>query len=77
MEIKRKKWFEIWYSDGVDICPTYILLVTSDENGNFLIKDPFKDYKTVFTVKSYEEVYSELNADDYYLVDGRILIDED
>ena len=33
MATYEDKWFEIWYTDGVDIVPSHLLIVTSKPEG--------------------------------------------
>lgn len=78
MAIYDDKWFEIWYSDGVETIPTHILLVVSDKRhlGKIRVVDPFKDNKIVFEGKNYEEVCSWLWEDEYHLMNGREFPDD-
>ena len=50
MAIYRDKWFECWFSDGSDVLPTYLLLVTPDPEkaGNILVVDPLKNNEIVY-----------------------------
>ncbi len=71
------KWFEIWYSDGVDVLPTYLLMVTVEPlSKNIVGIDPLKSNAVVFRAAKYEEVCSWLSEDEYDLVDGRQFPDD-
>ena len=50
MAIYDDKWFEIWYSEGVEVIPNYLLIVTTDEKdrGKIIVIDPQKIMKFVF-----------------------------
>ena len=71
------KWFEVWYSEGTDILPTYLLIVATDSNKSeeILVIDPLKSNEIVFRSKKYEDVCSHLWEDEFHLIEGRIFPD--
>lgn len=78
MAIYDDKWFEVWYSDGTDVTPTYLLIVTPNpkELGRILIMDPFLRYEIVFDAKDYESAHHWLCEDEYSLANGRQFPDD-
>ena len=78
MATYKDKWFEIWYSEGEDIIPTYLLVVTPNpENlSRILIIDPAEKGKVVYEGKDYEDATDWLVEDEYSLVNGRIFPDD-
>ena len=78
MAIYDDKWFEVWYSDGVDVTPTYLLIVTSnpDKSGHIVIVDPLEKNKIVFEAADYETATDWLLEDEYHLTDGRQFPDD-
>ena len=78
MTIYDDKWFEIWYSEGSEVLPTYLLIVTTNSNksGEILVIDPSKNNAVVFRGKNYEDVCSWLWEDDFHLVEGRVFPDD-
>lgn len=78
MAIYDDEWFEIWYT-GEEVLPVYILFVVSYRKniGTISVIDPYKNNKTVYIGKSYEEVCSWLWEDEYHLVEGRVFRDDD
>ena len=78
MATYEDKWFEIWFTEGQDIVPTYLLLVMPDPKDphQVLILDPFVKYQTVYRAQTYEEAQTWLLEDEYSLVDGRIFPDD-
>lgn len=73
------KWFEVWYSDGVEVLPGYILLVAESvsEWQGIRVLDPLKQNEIVFVGSTYEEVCAFLWEDEFYQVDGRIFPEHD
>ena len=78
MATYEDKWFEIWYSDGEDVVPTYLLIVTPNPhaNGQILVLDPQLNNKIVFEAKDYEDAFYWLREDEYTVVDGRQFPDD-
>ena len=72
------EWFEIWFSEGLEVIPRYLLIVACDtkNSGDFLIIDPFKNNEVIFRDKDYEKICSWLWEDEYSLVEGRIFPDD-
>jgi len=78
MSIYDDKWFEIWYSEGVEVIPHYLLIVTTDEKdrGKIIVIDPQKNNEICFRGKDYDEVCNWLWEDDFHLVEGRVFPDD-
>ena len=72
------KWFEVWYSQGEDVIPTYLLIVTPDPNQSdlVLVFDPHEKNRVVHQGQSYQDTRLWLSEDEYYLVDGRVFPDD-
>lgn len=78
MSISDDKWFEIWFSDGVDVIPACLYISTPDPKriGYVLVIDPQKNNEVVFEGKNYEEAENWLLADEFRLVRGREFPDD-
>ena len=78
MATSEYKWFEIWFAEGEDVAPTYMLLVMPDpkQPERILVLDPFEKYKTVYRGQNYEDARTWLPEDEYSLVDGRVFPDD-
>ena len=78
MAIYRDKWFECWFSDGSDVLPTYLLLVTPDPEkaGNILVVDPLKNNEIVYRERDYEDACSWLSEDEFEQLEGRVYPDD-
>ena len=78
MAIYDDKWFEVWYSDGTDVAPTYLYIAMPDptERGRVLILDPIEKNKVVYKALDYEDAMQWLREDDFSLVDGRQFPDD-
>ena len=72
------RWFEIWYSAGVEVIPSYLLIVTTDEKdrGKIIVIDPQKGNEVCFRGKDYDEVCTWLWDDEYAQVEGRMFPDD-
>jgi len=72
------KWFEIWFSEGTDVVPYHLLIVTPDPGNTSLITvlDPKENYKVVHQGESYENTVLWLKEDEYSLVEGREFPDD-
>ncbi len=78
MAIYDDKWFEIWYSEGKEVIPYYLLMVTPNSNklGEIIVIDPLKNNAVDFQGKNYEKVCSWLWDDEFHLVEGRVFPDD-
>ncbi|MBK7706059.1 MAG: hypothetical protein IPJ30_09830 [Acidobacteria bacterium] len=72
------KWFEVWYSDGEEVLPTYILIVAASVNEwqGIRVVDPLKRNEVVFVGSTYDEVCTFLWDDEFHLIEGRIFPDD-
>ena len=77
MRIHEDKWFEVWFSDGEDVIPYYLLIVTPDLNklGNVIVLDP-KSNEIIRKGHNYEDTKLWLLEDEYSLVEGRVFPDD-
>jgi hypothetical protein len=69
-------WFEVWFSPGENLVPTWILIVVPDENEGCIVYDPQENYKVVYRGKDYESTFMWLREDEYELVEGRTFPDD-
>lgn len=78
MATYEDKWFEVWYSDGEDVNPTYLLIVTPNPKNpsQILVIDPYQKNKVLYKAKDYEDAVCWLQEDEYDLVEGRIFPDD-
>jgi hypothetical protein len=72
------KWFEIWYSQGDVVTPTYLLIVTPNPTNTdkILILDPFMNNQIVFDPIDYEAACQWLRENEYHPVKGREVRDD-
>jgi len=78
MSTSEDRWFEVWFSEGVDIRPYYLLVVVPDtaRPGYFVVSDPQQNNRIVYEARDYETVRLWLNEDDYNVVEGRMFPDD-
>lgn len=78
MSIYDDKWFEVWFSEGGGIEPSYLLIVKPDENriGYVIVLDPQDNYKIAHEGQKYEETRLWLLEDEYSQVLGREFPDD-
>ncbi len=78
MSISDDRWFEVWFSEGEDVAPAYVLIVTPDKKkpGQVVVLDPQKEYKIVDQDKKYDDTRLWLLEDEFSLVDGRVFPDD-
>ena len=78
MAIYDDQWFEVWYSDGTEYQPHYLLLVSPNVKNKqeILILDFMQNNRVVFSSNSYEEVKYWLLEDEFELVEGRTFPDD-
>lgn len=78
MSIAENRWFEVWFTDGEDVEPTYLLIVKPDQaNPEFVVVlDPIENFKVIYKGKIYEETKLWLQEDEYELVEGRVFPDD-
>ena len=72
------RWFETWFSEGEDLRPTWIYIVTPDTTrpGYVLVYDPQENYRVVYERLTYEDACQELLEDEFSLVEGRMFPDD-
>lgn len=77
MSTSEDRWFEVWFTDGSDTAPTYLLVVVSDEQqkGIVVVLDPIKKNEKVYE-GTYEDTKLWLLEDEYELVAGRMFPDD-
>jgi hypothetical protein len=78
MSISKHKWFEVWFDEGSDLLPSYLLIVVpdADNDGQVVVHDPFENNRIVHQGQSYEETTAWLAEDEYSLVVGRVFPDD-
>ena len=78
MGTSEDRWFEVWYSQGEDLLPTWLLVVVPDntEHGRVLVCDPRDNNKVVYSAETHEDATEWLVEDEYSLVDGRVFPDD-
>lgn len=78
MNISGERWFEVWFDQGEDALPTWLLIVTPDEAspGKVVVYDPQENYRVVHHGQTYEATRIWLQEDEYSLIDGRMFPDE-
>jgi len=72
------RWFEVWFDQGEDLLPTYLLVVIPDtaRPGLVLVCDPLENYRVVHEGQNYEETRFWLTEDEYFRVTGRVFLDD-
>jgi hypothetical protein len=70
------KWFEVWYDEGPDLLPTYLLIVIPEPSNPELVRvyDPFE--KRFIYSGNYEDTRIWLLEDEYSLITGRMFIED-
>ena len=78
MSICDDKWFEIWFSQGIDLIPAclYVVIPGRKGQGDVVVIDPQKNNEVVFEGKNYEETETWLLEDELLLVRGREFPDD-
>jgi hypothetical protein len=78
MSISKDKWFEVWFDEGSDLLPTYLLIVTPDAGnpGLVVVYDPLENNRIVYKGRTYEETSDWLAEDEYSLITGRMFPDD-
>lgn len=77
MAIYDDQWFEVWYSEGTEYQPHYLLLVSPNPKNKkeIIIYDLIKNNEIIYRSKNYEEISNWLNEDEFQLVEGRTFPD--
>jgi len=76
LAIYDDKWFEVWFEEGSDVIPLYLLIVTQNEKGKIVIIDPLLKNKILFEADNYEDAVHWLSEDQFDIVEGRIFSDD-
>jgi dienelactone hydrolase len=78
MSRSPEKWFEVWFDQGSDLLPTYLLIVAPDrdEPGLVIVYDPLKNNGIVHRGQNYEDTCVWLAEDEYVPVTGRMFFDD-
>ena len=78
MSIRDDIWFEVWFIEGEDIAPSYLLVVTPDRvrREYVVVHDPQKDFQIVHEGQNYEDTRLWLREDEFSLVRGREFPDD-
>lgn len=73
MSDSSKKWFEVWYVEGVELLPVYLVIVTPNpKEQNEIIVTDYQDSKIIYRGESYEDVHNWLTEDEFGFVTGRV-----
>lgn len=78
MATYEDRWFEVWFSDGEELGPTWLLIVTPDlsKPGCFVVYDPQQKNRIIYRGKDYDTTTTWLAEDEYSLVEGRMFPDD-
>ena len=77
MATSEDRWFEVWFCQGEDLLPTWLLVVIHDKaTSQVLIHDPLSNNKLIYRASSYDDATDWLIEDEYELVSGRIFPDD-
>jgi hypothetical protein len=73
LSFKEDKWFEVWFAEGEDAGPSYLLILKPDPStpGKAIVIDPQEGYRTIRSGQSYEDMRLWLLEDEFSLVEGR------
>jgi hypothetical protein len=68
----EKEWFEVWYVEGVNYFPSYLVVVLPNPGNQeeIIIVDPAKN-EVIYKSQNYEDIHQWLTEDDFSLVTGR------
>lgn len=77
MNTSTNTWFEVWYDEGSELLPAYLLIVVPDLDnpGQVKVYDPLEQ-RIIHNGQNYEETRLWLTEDEYRLVEGRMFADE-
>ena len=77
MSTSEDLWFEVWFDEGEDALPTWLLIVTPDKAspGKVVVYDPQENYRVVHQGQSYDATRLWLQEDEYSLIHGRMFPD--
>lgn len=78
MSTSEDRWFEVWFDQGEDAVPAWILIVSPDRinPGLVIVSDPQENYRIIHSGQDYEATSLWLQEDEYRLVDGRVFTDD-
>jgi hypothetical protein len=78
MATSDDKWFEVWYFEGDEILPSYLLVVSTnvENRSEILVTDPCRNHAIEFRSTNYEEVRNWLFEDERQQVMGREFPDD-
>jgi hypothetical protein len=78
MSTSQNNWFEVWFDEGEDLLPTYLLIVIPDKTrpGFVLVCDPLENNRVVHEAQNYEAARVWLAEDEYSPVTGRVFLDD-
>ncbi len=68
----EKEWFEVWYVQGVDYIPAYLVVITPNpKNQSEIIVLDLTKNEIIFKSENYEDVSDWLSEDEFISVQGR------
>jgi hypothetical protein len=78
MSTSEIRWFEVWFDQGDDSLPAWLLVVTPDKEnpGMVLVCDPQEGYRTIHCGQNYKDTQLWLQEDEYSLVGERVFPDD-
>ncbi|HKO98276.1 MAG TPA: hypothetical protein VJU86_14860 [Pyrinomonadaceae bacterium] len=78
MSNSEDRWFEVWFDQGEDVLPTYLLIVIPDpaNPGLVVVCDPFENNRIVHSGQNYDDTCIWLAEDEYDPVVGRTFPDD-
>lgn len=73
MRFREDKWFEVWFAEGEDGGPSYLLILKPDTTipEKVMVINPQEGYKIIRSGQSYEDIRLWLLEDEFSLVEGR------
>lgn len=77
MSTSEDRWFEVWFDQGEDLLPNWLLVVIPDQAnpGLVMIYDPFEK-RIIHSGQNYEDTRIWLAEDEFELVGGRMFPDD-
>ncbi len=78
MATYEDKWFEVWFTEGTDIVPSWLLIMTPDKDNpqHVVVIDPLEKFKVVNHGRTYEDACDWLLEDEFSQVKGREFPDD-
>jgi hypothetical protein len=71
MNRKLLDWFEIWFVPGVNVIPSYLVVVAPGPNGDVAQVIDVLTGKVLYEGRTYEDTYFWLTEDEFEVISGR------